>query len=184
MPLSADIVRSFELGDLNELPVLTGTTIYRGAAVGTNGSGFARPLVAGEPFRGFSTGKVVNAGSSGDKRVQLDEKGKVELPITGVTGVADVGKLVYASDDTTFTLTASTNSPIGVIRRHVSSTVALVEYDVSNGGLGAIGVLTDSSGGTASDTIAAIGGSYSQAEVRNAIASLAAKVNALARQLQ
>ena len=36
--------------------------------------------------------------------------------------------------------------------------------------------LTDSSGGTASGTIAAIGGTYSQAEVRNALASLAAKI--------
>jgi len=43
----------------------------------------------------------------------------------------------------------------------------------------AVTVLTDSSGGTASDTIAAIGATYDQAEVRNAIASLAAKVNAL-----
>jgi hypothetical protein len=40
-------------------------------------------------------------------------------------------------------------------------------------------VLTDSSGGTASNTIAAIGGTYAQAEVRNAVASLAAKVNLL-----
>jgi hypothetical protein len=39
--------------------------------------------------------------------------------------------------------------------------------------------LTDSSGGTASNTIAAIGGTYAQAEVRNAVASLAAKVNLL-----
>ena len=39
--------------------------------------------------------------------------------------------------------------------------------------------LTDNSGGTAADTIAAIGGTYNQAEVRNAVASLAAKVNAL-----
>ena len=36
--------------------------------------------------------------------------------------------------------------------------------------------LTDSSGGTASGTIAAIGGTYSQTEVRNALASLAAKI--------
>lgn len=40
-----------------------------------------------------------------------------------------------------------------------------------------ITTLTDSSGGTASNTIAAIGGTYSQTEVANAIASLAAKVN-------
>ena len=37
--------------------------------------------------------------------------------------------------------------------------------------------LTDSSGGTAGDTIAAIGATYDQAEVRNAVASLAAKIN-------
>lgn len=43
----------------------------------------------------------------------------------------------------------------------------------------AVPSLIDNSGGTASDTIAAIGATYSQAEVRNAIASLAAKVNAL-----
>jgi len=40
--------------------------------------------------------------------------------------------------------------------------------------------LTDNSGGTASQTIAAIGGTYDQAEVRNAVASLAGQVNKLA----
>lgn len=44
--------------------------------------------------------------------------------------------------------------------------------------------LTDSSGGTASDTIAAIGAAYNQAEVRNAVASLAAAINALAARIQ
>lgn len=39
--------------------------------------------------------------------------------------------------------------------------------------------LTDSSSGTASGTIAAIGATYDQDEVRNAVASLAAQVNAL-----
>jgi hypothetical protein len=39
--------------------------------------------------------------------------------------------------------------------------------------------LTDSSGGTAGQTIAAIGSEYSQAEVRNAVASLARQVNRL-----
>lgn len=40
--------------------------------------------------------------------------------------------------------------------------------------------LTDNSGGTAADTIAVIGATYSQTEVANAIASLAAKINELA----
>lgn len=43
----------------------------------------------------------------------------------------------------------------------------------------AIVSLTDNSGGTGADTIAVIGGTYDQAEVANAIASLAAKVNEL-----
>ena len=36
--------------------------------------------------------------------------------------------------------------------------------------------LTDNSGGSATDTIAVIGGTYDQAEVRDAVASLAAKL--------
>lgn len=48
----------------------------------------------------------------------------------------------------------------------------------------AITDLTDNSGGTPADTIAAIGGTYSQAEVANAVASLAAKVNALIAALE
>lgn len=51
-------------------------------------------------------------------------------------------------------------------------------------GAAAIVPLTDSSGGTASDTIAAIGATYVQAEVRNAVASLAAKINELAVQVR
>lgn len=39
--------------------------------------------------------------------------------------------------------------------------------------------LTDSSGGAASTTIAAIGATYDQDEVRDAVASLAAQINAL-----
>lgn len=39
--------------------------------------------------------------------------------------------------------------------------------------------LTNNSGGTASDTIAAIGSSYTQSEVANAVASLAKKINDL-----
>lgn len=40
-------------------------------------------------------------------------------------------------------------------------------------------VLTDSSSGTASQTIAAIGATYDQDEVRNAVASLADEINKL-----
>ena len=44
--------------------------------------------------------------------------------------------------------------------------------------------LTDNSGGTGSDTIAVIGGTYSQSEVANAIASLSDKITELNAALQ
>jgi len=44
--------------------------------------------------------------------------------------------------------------------------------------------LTDSSGGTGSDTIAAIGATYSQTEVGNAIASLSDKITEINAALQ
>lgn len=44
--------------------------------------------------------------------------------------------------------------------------------------------LTDNSGGTAAATIAVIGATYAQAEVRNAVASLAAAINALAARIK
>lgn len=43
----------------------------------------------------------------------------------------------------------------------------------------AIASLTDSSGGTANDTVEAIGATYSQSEVRNNFADVTAKVNAI-----
>jgi len=43
----------------------------------------------------------------------------------------------------------------------------------------AITSLTDNSSGTASDTLAAVGATYDQDEVRDAVASLAAKIEAL-----
>jgi len=44
--------------------------------------------------------------------------------------------------------------------------------------------ITDNSGGTASTTIAVIGATYDQAEVANAVASLAAQINAILERLQ
>jgi hypothetical protein len=53
---------------------------------------------------------------------------------------------------------------------------SILENDSS---LDDVSTLTDNSGGTASDTIGIIGATYSQPEVRNAIASLSAKINAI-----
>lgn len=176
--LAADKVRDYSLGDHNDLPVIAADIIYEGAAVGDNGSGYARPLQAGDPFRGFALRKADNAaGAAGDITVKVVRRGRIVLPISALA-ITDVGKAVYASDDDTYTLTQGSNTCIGYVSRWVSTGYGDIAFCESSG---ALAELTDNSGGTAADTIEAIGGTYSQTEVRNAVASLAAKINALTR---
>ena len=179
--LAADKPRAFVLGERNDMPAIAADILYEGAAIGDNGSGYARPLVAGDPFRGFAVERCDNAaGAAGDKRVKLRKSGTIVLPVSAAA-ITDVDKSVYASDDDTFTFTSSTNSFIGRVIRWVSTGYVEVAFDCTRGGFGKVTALTDSSGGTASTTIAAIGGTYSQSEVRNAIASLAAQIDTLTK---
>lgn len=126
--LAANTPRAWELGDHNDLPIIAADIIYQGAAVGDNASGYMRPLVSGDPFRGFALEECKNAsGSAGDKNVKLLTKGKVQLSVTSLA-ITDVGRPVYASDDNTFAL-AGIGSYIGHVRRYVSSGVGIVEFD-------------------------------------------------------
>lgn len=129
--LAADTPRSYQLGEIEEYPVIAADIIYEGAAVGENASGYSRPLVAADPFQGFAVEKVDNsAGSAGDKNVRVRTRGRVLLNVAGATAItANDRPLVYASDDDTFTLTSTSNSHIGWVSRWVSSGVAVVEFD-------------------------------------------------------
>lgn len=190
--LAVDTPRVFDLGNVNEYPVIAADIIYEGAAVGDNATGYVRPLVAGDSFRGFAESNVDNSlGSAGDKRVRVLTQGKVQLSVASLT-ITDVGKPVYASDDNTFTLTRSTNSYIGRVHRFVSSGVGVIAFDANKGELGLIGELLDSTGGTPSGTLALVAAGtpadlVAQGVINgvlaNALASLAAKVNLVARQL-
>jgi hypothetical protein len=156
--LALNTPRAYELGEFNEIPVIAADIIFEGAAVSDDTNGHAKPLGAG---------------------VKVRTAGLIQLAVASVA-ITDVGAEVFASDDNTFVLTQSTNTRIGVVHRFVSSGICIVKFDAVRSN---IAELTDSSGGTASDTIAAIGATYDQAEVRNAVASLAAKVNYLLRRL-
>lgn len=178
--LAANSPRTFELGDINEFPVIADDIIYEGAAVGDNGSGYARPLEAGDPFLGFAEKKADNSGgSAGDINVRVLARGKVVLPISSLA-ITDRGKDVYASDDNTFTLTQGSNTRVGYVHRWVSSGYGVIAFE-SNKGI--LTELTDSSGGTAGDTIAAVEETYTQATIANSFASLTAKVNYLLRKM-
>jgi hypothetical protein len=130
--LSVDKSRAYQLGNHEEYPVIAADTIYEGAAVGENGSGYSRPLQAGDPFQGFCLETADNAaGSAGDIRVRVVTKGRIELPVTAAAITTNDRAPVYASDDDTFTLTRGTNSLIGFVSRWVSTGVAVVEFDAA-----------------------------------------------------
>jgi hypothetical protein len=121
---------SLVTGDTQEYPVIAADIIYEGSAVGENGSGYARPLVAADPFLGFCVEEVDNsAGAAGAKDVKVLTRGKTRLPIAGLAITANDRPAVYASDDNTFTLTAGSNSLIGYVSRWVETGVAIVEFD-------------------------------------------------------
>jgi len=131
--LAADKLRTWHFsGDpvTSEYPVIATDIIYRGAAVGENGSGYARPLVAADPFLGFAEAKADNAaGAAGDKTVFVRQKGFVTLTIAALAITANDRPAVYASDDDTFTLTLTSNTLIGYVDRWISTGLAVVEFD-------------------------------------------------------
>lgn len=130
--LAANQLREYQMGDNEEYPVIADDIIYQGAAVGENGSGYSRPLQAGDPFQGFAIAKVDNAGgAAGAKTVQVRARGRVVLPISAIAITANDRPVVYASDDDTFTLTASSNTPIGFVSRWISTGFAVVEFDAA-----------------------------------------------------
>lgn len=129
--LAAVALREFQLDSQEEYPVIATDIIYQGAAVGENGSGYARPLNAGDPFLGFAIATADNsAGAAGAVNVTVRTEGRIRLTVAGATAVtANDRPIVYASDDNTFTLTASTNSRIGRVQRWIASTDCIVEFN-------------------------------------------------------
>lgn len=128
--LAADKQRDFQLGEIEEYPVIASDIIYEGAAVGENASGYARPLQGGDAFLGFAEAKVDNSsGSAGDKRVRVRTRGRVKLAISALAITANDRPAVYASDDDTFTLSSTSNSHIGWVSRWMETGYGMVEFD-------------------------------------------------------
>lgn len=142
--LAIDKTRSYEFGNTDMLPMVADDIIYEGAAVGDDGNGLARPLVAGDAFLGFAKRRATNAGgAAGAIRVEVRLRGEVELDVVGVSSNDDLTSPVYASDDNTFTLTAGSNTFIGRVARWRADTRCLVSFESSVfGSLGGAGGAT------------------------------------------
>ena len=174
--LAKDTPRAFFQGDHVDQPIIADDIIYQGAAVGDNASGYARPLVAGDPFFGFCTMQCDNTGgAAGAKLVRIKAAGAAQLAVTSVA-ITDVGKDVFASDDNVFILTQSTNTRIGFVKQFVSTGVAIVEFESTETRQTK---LTDSTSATATTTISDVTGSFSQSVLNVNFATLAKAVNAL-----
>lgn len=186
--LTANQIQVFEDVGNNTLPVLAGAKIFRGSAIGITNTGYARQLVAGDPFAGFSTSSADNSGnagvfqpaatnSSGTLTVSIKPFGVIQASISGLA-LTDVGAAIYMSDGATFTKTASGNSYVGRVHRFVSSGVGMVRFDSTQPGP-ILAAITDSTTGTPSTTFAAITGTYATdaPRIANALAQLALMLN-------
>lgn len=123
MALSADTPRNFTVvGRRNALPVQATSTIYAGSAVTIDTGGEVGPFAAGEvSFAGFAVSKADNSsGSAGDINADIITEGEIELVVTGLDDNNDLNDKVYATDDNTFTLTASGGLAIGRVSQIVS----------------------------------------------------------------
>lgn len=140
MALTANVNRWTESdgGPINEFGVKATEVIFEGSAVGSTG-GYARALVAGDVFLGFALHAITGNAADGGERVRVRGKARIQLPVTSVA-VTDIGAAVFASDDGTFTLTATSNSFVGTVHRFVSTGIAIVDVDTGNQAVYTLGI--------------------------------------------
>lgn len=121
--LAADKKRQFLLqgAKFADLPIIASDIVYEGAAVGeSTTTGTGRPLAGGDGFMGFAVRRCDNAaGGAAARLIRVQTSGYVaNLPVTGLDNINDLGAAVYASDDDTFTLTASGATQIGKVQSY------------------------------------------------------------------
>jgi hypothetical protein len=117
------------VGNRSDVPIIASDIVYEGSMVGDNESGYGRPLVAGDIFRGHCYERCDNAsGSAGAKYIRV-LRGTYRLVVTiASVAITDVGKDVYASDDNTYVLAQGLNTRVGRVSRYVTTNTAEVEF--------------------------------------------------------
>jgi len=134
MALTADTPLTQVMGNHSDAPVAATSKIYEGSMLGDS-SGYARALVAGDLFRGHSLEYQDNtSGGAGDLTVEhLTGRYRLKVTITSVA-ITDIDRPVYASDDSTYTLTAANNTQVGSVLRYVKTNTAVVEFETIDAG--------------------------------------------------
>ena len=124
MALSADTPRSYTNSPQQESaqPWQASVTAYVGSAMSRDSDGEIGPLAASEAFAGFCTKQVTASSTAGAGNIPVITTGEVKLTVTGLDDNDDIGDIVYATDDGTFTLTSSGGVGIGRVSQIVSLT--------------------------------------------------------------
>jgi predicted RecA/RadA family phage recombinase len=95
---------------------LAGETIYEGSLCALNAAGTVQRIqTSGSAvFAGIAGGQRINTPSGNDARPVRMRKGIWALTVPSATA-ANIGATVYATDDSTVTLTAGSNLAIGTL---------------------------------------------------------------------
>jgi hypothetical protein len=130
--------------EINSYAVRTGQTIYYGSLVGistvgvtdgrvvkwTSGSGALRFLGIAIPRGTRDQADSVTGVAAGTVKCEVNEGGVTleGVSVTGLTSEQTVNDPVYASDDQTFTLTATSNvGAVGRVTKYISSGVGNIQ---------------------------------------------------------
>lgn len=133
MALSANATYVTKSGDLINVPVKTGATIYNGALLMDSSGATPYDGTIGAILLGWHFGDVNDDASTSPTKTAKIARGGfgvLSLTVAGLGGtIADVGLAVYATDDGTYTITNGTTHTVrvGTISRFVSATVADVQ---------------------------------------------------------
>lgn len=109
--------------ELIAFPVKTGVTIYKGALVGVDSTGYAKPAattdkrIVGVAYETVAAG----ASASGTFTVRVYRKGTFQFNGSGLA-VTNVGDKVYVTDDNTVQTSATSTILVGVITEFTSAT--------------------------------------------------------------
>jgi len=117
--------------ELRTLQVGAAKRIFKGGFVGLSASGYAQPLVAGDPFAGMAYEEADNTvGANGAITIRVYTLGDFGHALTGAT-VGHLGRPVFASADDTLTFTAAGNSYVGTVQDWVTTNEVIVRIDAA-----------------------------------------------------
>jgi hypothetical protein len=173
-------------GILGEGPVASAKTIYGGAAVCFNATGYVTPGddAANLIFAGIAAEQKDNSsGSDGDLDVTFERDGLHLFTLDTAITQANVGDQVYLVDDQTVDLAANVSENIfcGVIAEYVTTTLAYIDITPAVKQTDVATHIADAAGAHAASavSVADSGGFTSQTEVEAALQEIYAHVPAL-----